>query len=738
MGGIPYIFLMASLFFLVGTYQVSAQDTPVIRLLRQGEQYLDKAGTSKEDMDSALHIAARIESIGRKARNERWVGLGKLLMARVTREMGQSANGRATAEQALALLSRSGTPKEKADALIELGGTYENVDTPLTRKISLYEQGTQIYHDLGDKMKEAELKEFIGDLYHVRKESRMALMYLQQALALYEAVGYKRLQGVYGLIGEVYNDMDNFVEALRYNVLAVQTGEQLKDSGMLMAAIYNKLGISYFRIDYHKQALAYFGKGIQIARKNRDTAAIQNLQVNSADVLDNIGMHQQALDSLRAAERLRPMTGLYEACYIGMVSLKVYMSMQDYASGRPYFERLKAICDGGLVDENMRQLLRVSVATYLARTGRFQDARQYLTVFTRLQSQHSISLPKTAAVEHLYYQIDSASGNLPSAITHFRRYKLLSDSVTNLGQSRQLGQLQLQFETEKKDKDIKLLVQKSQLQETLLQKEKVVRNVIIGGVFVLIVFLALMYSRYQNKKRTNIMLESQQNEINEQNEALKKLLDEKEWLLKEIHHRVKNNLQIIISLLNTQSQYLSNKDALAAIRNSQQRMYAMSLIHQRLYQTDNLGKIDMQWYIPEMVGYMKDSFDANDRISFRLDCDAIALDAVQAVPVGLILNEAVSNALKYAFPGKQKGKIHVSLKNADEDHCVLMITDNGIGMPEEKAALETASLGMSLMQGLSQQLDGTFILTDNYPGVAITVRFLCRDLAAEGYTYTMF
>ncbi len=148
----------------------------------------------------------------------------------------------------------------------------------------------------------------------------------------------------------------------------------------------------------------------------------------------------------------------------------------------------------------------------------------------------------------------------------------------------------------------------------------------------LIVLIGLLYNRYRLKQRSNAQLVRKQDEINQQNNQLKKLIDEREWLLREIHHRVKNNLQIVISLLNTQSQYLDSQDAIAAIQNSQHRMHAMSLIHQRLYQTDDLGSIDMKWYISELMGYMRDSFDIKGRILFREDCDRVLMDVVQAVP----------------------------------------------------------------------------------------------------------
>ena len=127
------------------------------------------------------------------------------------------------------------------------------------------------------------------------------------------------------------------------------------------------------------------------------------------------------------------------------------------------------------------------------------------------------------------------------------------------------------------------------------------------------------------------------------------LLKDKEWLIKEVHHRVKNNLQMVISLLNSQSIYLNDEAAVVAIQESQRRMHAMSLIHQKLYQSENVGVIDMRAYINEFISYLKDIFETGSSIRFEQDVDPIKLDVGQAVPVGLILNEVITNSIKYAF-----------------------------------------------------------------------------------------
>jgi two-component sensor histidine kinase len=182
--------------------------------------------------------------------------------------------------------------------------------------------------------------------------------------------------------------------------------------------------------------------------------------------------------------------------------------------------------------------------------------------------------------------------------------------------------------------------------------------------------------------------------------------------MKEIHHRVKNNLQTVISLLNSQSAYVDNDMALSTIKSSQHRIHAMSLIHQKLYMSENISTINMPVYIKELVEYLKDSFHLKQRIRFEIKIEQLELDVVQAVPLGLIINEAVTNSIKYAFPNNQDCIISITLVSTDTNHFLLSIQDNGIGIPLEFKE-KTNSFGMSLIKGLCDDLEGTFSIENN-------------------------
>ncbi len=178
-----------------------------------------------------------------------------------------------------------------------------------------------------------------------------------------------------------------------------------------------------------------------------------------------------------------------------------------------------------------------------------------------------------------------------------------------------------------------------------------------------------------------------------------------------------------MSLLNSQSAYIDNEPALTAIHDSQHRVHAMSLIHQKLYNSENVSSIDMSFYIRELATYLSDSFNTGQRIRFEYNIDPLEMDVSQAIPLGLILNEAITNSIKYAFPGDKEGIIAISLTNSGLHDYLLIISDNGIGMPVHFKDKKPGSLGMSLMDGLSEDLDGAFSIENNN-GTVIKISFV--------------
>lgn len=189
---------------------------------------------------------------------------------------------------------------------------------------------------------------------------------------------------------------------------------------------------------------------------------------------------------------------------------------------------------------------------------------------------------------------------------------------------------------------------------------------------------------------------------------IKASLKEKELLLREVHHRVKNNLQIISSLLSLQSGYIKDKNDLELFKESQSRVKSMAFIHEQIYQSSNFTSIEFSNYINNLLNYLIHSYTVNPSIiKLNVNVDDVSMDLNTSIPCGLIVNELVTNSLKHAFPQNKKGKICIDLHSCNENQLILTVADNGIGLPKDFDFQNTKTLGLQLVNGLVSQLDGT-------------------------------
>jgi len=209
-----------------------------------------------------------------------------------------------------------------------------------------------------------------------------------------------------------------------------------------------------------------------------------------------------------------------------------------------------------------------------------------------------------------------------------------------------------------------------------------------------------------------------QHEISERKRAeaqVRASLKEKEVLLQEIHHRVKNNLQIISSLLHLHAGYINDQQALEIFQDSQNRVRSMALIHEKLYRSSNLAQIDFAEYVRDLTDYLFRAQKANlQGIDLNIQTDTIFLDIAAAIPCGLILNELVSNSLKHAFPIGRQGEICINLVFENDQRVILKVRDDGIGFPAELDFRATESLGLQLVNTLVNQLNGKIELDSSY------------------------
>jgi len=206
--------------------------------------------------------------------------------------------------------------------------------------------------------------------------------------------------------------------------------------------------------------------------------------------------------------------------------------------------------------------------------------------------------------------------------------------------------------------------------------------------------------------------------------ALQAALQEKDVLLKEIHHRVKNNLQVVSSLLSLQSRYINDPRDVEAFREGQRRIRSMALVHEKLYRSKSLSRIEFGGYIRQLAGQLISSAEKRPgTVGLKLDVEETMFDIQTAIPLGLIVNELLSNALKYAFPGERKGQISVSLRAGEGNEFILTFNDDGVGLPPGVDLHRSESLGFQLVSMLVEQLDGRVdILRESGTGFRIAFK----------------
>ncbi|MDO6429584.1 histidine kinase dimerization/phosphoacceptor domain -containing protein [Flavitalea sp. BT771] len=748
------VFLVACVLLLFSVQPLKAQDEPIHSidelstllqksnadtaridlLLEAALVYVLKPGEEKHDLDSALFFTTEAMNISNRLNLPVWQARCFYVYSQVYRESHQKEKGKSYIERAIPLFAKYGRKERLGDAYFELQ-LYYNLfsDSEFVIKVKYAEQAERLYEQAGNKLKQATMLKHLGDFYQINEKDSIALKDLHKSLDIFQSVHYPKVEGVYDLIGYILFNEGDFHQALKYGLLALQTAESVKADSRELSTIYNRLGLIYYRLTQYQEADHCFTHAFSIAVGNKDTLGARVIVPNVMNTLLRLEKQQELLTFLQHAKFLYDKEPIRDKAIYNSTYTQAYLLTGNYKKAEPYVRELLRLASDSPDVPLLRNLHRAVIPFYLA-SGQYHEMYKYLPVNDSICRRYHII---SGLVENSlwWFKADSALRDYVSAIVHYKQYKEASDSSLRLTTSQQINQLLIQYESIKKDQaiaskesNILLLTNQAKLQQEQLRRTRVVRNLTFSLIALLLVIVGLLFNGYRTNQRGNRKLQLQQREINDKNTSLQhlvhqkeKLLVEKEWLLKEVHHRVKNNMQIVMSLLNTQSAYLES-DALTAIKESQHRMQAMSLIHQKLYQADNVALINMPSYIRELTGFLRESYDSGRYIQCNLDLEEINLDVSQAVPVGLILNEAITNVIKYAFPGRQRGTIDVVMKKVAGSGILLSISDNGIGLPTGPGAGKKYSFGMNLIRGLTGQLGGTInIVSDN--GLCVQIAF---------------
>jgi len=566
-----------------------------------------------------------------------------------------------------------------------------------------FEHALNLYTELGNKEKEAEVLKYIGDRLLQQGKLDEAENEMLKALSLYKSIGYKKLHYTYDLLTVISNKRGDFNKALYYALEMIKSVQATGDTS-LGFSLYLRMADVYSHLNEYDKSEYWYNRALINGAKSQGF----HYKIDDAHVAAMIkeGKNKEALEFLLIAIKKRPPANDVEEQAVAKRLAECYGLLGKDDLAEKYYKQEIIRAKETLWKFDDLETNKQMGDFYFSRK-KYDSARIYL--------HNVLAIPRgfsdAGMIRDTYLELfktDSATGNYLSAIKNQQRYQSLTDSIFTVAKAKQITQLQFQFE---KDQQMQRLEDKGKLQQAELEHAGTVKNVTIGGIVLSLLIAGLLYRQSGLRKKSNELLGS--------------LLTEKEWLLKEVHHRVKNNLHTVICLLESQAAYLEN-DALKAVEISQHRIYAMSLIHQKLYQSEDIKMIDMDLYINEFVHYLADSFGPPANIRIRQVIEPLKLGVSQAIPLGLILNEAVTNSFKYAFPDNKPGEIFIGLKQAG-NLMELVIADDGIGIKHQVDENEPHSLGIELMKGLTRDLKGS-ITFDNGTGTRIAVAFAADSL----------
>lgn len=539
--------------------------------------------------------------------------------------------------------------EEQGESYYALGYAYDMVGK-LKEAFKYYELARLSFEPLNKPLLVAKAMNAKGAAAYYAGDFDLAIKYYMVALEYDEEHNLLEEQGdVLNNIALVYGDYGKYVESLKMFKRTLIINKTVRDTHGVAQA-YSAIGSGYYLLDDFENSIKYIDSSINLFGLLKDTvlqARSYGFKGKSYIKLKNDFVNARA-NCLKAVE---------------LFKTNPYQTMQ--------FDNLLVLGEIELAAEN-----NIVAKNY------FQEARDLIDGTERNDKKLQVS----KHLKHTY----NILGDYKQAYAVSEEYDQLFKKVQDIEKQKFVEDLQTKYDTDQKEKQI-------QIQELELSQTSNEKKIFMMLSFLFAIALLSSIAFVVQKIRTNKKLAAQQT-------IIEKALLEKDVLLREIHHRVKNNLQVISSLLSLQGRYTNDPNIEAAIREGKDRVKSMSLIHQNLYQRDNLTGVDVQDYFSKLFKSLFTSYNIRpDKIKLSLNIETLNLELDSIVPIGLVVNELVSNSLKHAFPDDRSGTITVSLKEQNET-IVLVVQDDGIGFDIDNLN-DSESIGYTLIDTFKNKLN---------------------------------
>lgn len=552
----------------------------------------------------------------------------------------------------------------------------------------------------------SEIAAFVSNylFYNVDRDSSIVLMdkaidYAEtEGVDKHYAIGHRRQKAIF------LNAMGRYDEAIGELLIAIDRKSFSLNSAYLRWGVLDELGDMFFDIQDYAKSEEYYNKCIRIAQ-------------------DNSYKFSEAYSTMSLAKLKLVERKFDEAKFLFEKSLPIFMKKKKYLDASSAFIGLAEISlanqnlfgaqlhltsiesnlnkDIGKKNENNRSRVignyNLLKCDFYFQKLDFINLRKVLTnikadtlFYKELEVQKEVSLVE--------YKLAKAKNKDSDALKHFENYVSIKNRIDKSSSEMRVQLLESQFNRQEQDQKISVLDAVTEEQK----KSLAIRNkaLIIGGV--MLAFLAGLligiYRLFKKNKEYQAKLETQ-------NVTIQKALAENKVLIKEIHHRVKNNLQVISSLLSLQERKVTDENTKEALKSSKTRVETMSILHQSLYQGDEVRGIGVKEYFSDLINNLVDTYTVNDNITTSIDIDNLKIDVDSMIPLGLVANELICNAIKHGIGDALSGHISISLKDMG-DQVILSVTDSGGKLTDNKLKLKEGSLGVKLINAFANRLDG--------------------------------
>ncbi len=573
-----------------------------------------------------------------------------------------------------------------------------------------YEQAQPLLQQLGDEYRLGQLLKEIGDVYATRNYFRQSVDHYRDAMPYLKKTGQQELLGA--CMESMAGISANFgysTQAIGHYTRALAIKTKLNDSkgAAFCHAMLSKLNFSEKN---YEAALSHNQHVQQLA--GDDWAMETDAAIREGVILTFLGQTAEAEKSLQRAETLvARQNNPSNTIQLMSARSNLYLVLRDKIRADQYLDSAKAVLKGSqnpeLAIAGLGQMAEIN-----KNNGDYEAAYEAMAAMDRFKD-----IFRSKNIERISAEINEAASmalrekeiEYLNLANQLKEAQLGKERVARLALLRENGLKDSTFanqtlllralENESKLRDTQLAKEKAlsqslsrenSLKQQLLNDERRNKNLLYAGLAAMVLLGSVIYFQYRKQQKNNRIIGKQSEEL--------------AVLNKEIHHRVKNNLQVISSMLDLQSQSLTDEKARAVIKEAILRVQAMAFIHQNLYRDNAVNSVNMNEYIQILSDHLFQTYNIRtDKIQLHTQIEPLNLHTDTAIPLGMILNELISNALKYAFKNREQGDLWVTLKR-NQQELLLQVRDNGVGLPKSFDPERTTSFGYEIIQAFAQKL----------------------------------